>query len=449
MKLLSVELELKTILSICQSPDSLASILLGRVSDEHFFYEPTRAAYRRLSSLVRTKGTIPDYSEICADPVIPEDNRQILLASKQREAQSKEKLDSMVSALEKYRKLRLLFHNAEKTIEALTEKKLDLDIILEKNSRALMRARSTGSEHHLLHFGRENNSSRVVKALLSNDRAPLVPTGFRTFDKRNGGIFQGSLMTIASTTGGGKTTLAGQLLINMTLAGHDCALVPLEMSEEESTARLMSSLSGVEVTKYMLRKVTKRENRKTTRAYRKYVDALRASETRYSIFKPQEDLTVEEILFILKPYGYQVIIIDYISLLKGVDGDDSWQQLGKVARFCKIFAETHKIIIVLLAQLNKEGEIRYARSIVEHSNNAWFWVMTDENRETGILDIRQAKARNQDPFSFQLAQDFKRMRVRDLKAGEAQELATDEGEKKRQNLDTYLEDISDGDEGED
>ena len=445
MKLLSIELELKTIISICRSPNTLAITLLGMVSAEHFYYEPVISAYHRIMSLIKNSGDIPDYIEIQSDPVLQEEHRKILIANTEKPATQKEQITSMVRSLEKYRKMRILFRNSENTIKALTSSQLDLDTILDKNSRALMQARSTGTSHSLVHFGRGNNSSSIVKRLLSNENPPLIPTGFKTFDKRNGGIYLGSLFVVAATTGGGKTTLAGQLLVNMTKAGHDVALVPLEMSAEESTARLMGTLSGVEISKYLLRKVTARESKKTISAYKRYVNELKESNTRYSIFKPQEDMTAEEILFILKPYGYKVIIIDYISLLKGVGGDDSWQQLGNVARYCKVFAENNKVIVILLAQLNKEGEVRYARSIGENANNMWIWVMTDEDRETGIMDIRQYKSRNQDPFPFQLAQDFKRMQVRDLKTNEGADMSSTDGEQKRQDLDSYLSDISDGD----
>jgi hypothetical protein len=142
-----------------------------------------------------------------------------------------------------------------------------------------------------------------------------------------------------------------------------------------------------------------------------------------TIWSPEEDYGIEEMLFMLKPYKYRVVIIDYISLLKGADGDDQVKALGRIARFAKVYAKNTNTVVVLLAQLSDEGQVRYARAIKEHANNLWSWHMNEEESETSILDIRQQKARNQLRFNFQLSSHNSSMRITDVDG----DLGSDDG----------------------
>ena len=112
-------------------------------------------------------------------------------------------------------------------------------------------------------------------------------------------------------------------------------------------------------------------------------------------------------------YPVDVVFIDYVGLLKGMDGEDQWRQLGRSAREAKLWAEKHQKIVVLLAQLSDDGVIRYSRAIREHSDNAWFWTCSEEDRKEGLITVKQAKARNQRAFDMVLEADFAHMSITD------------------------------------
>jgi len=133
-------------------------------------------------------------------------------------------------------------------------------------------------------------------------------------------------------------------------------------------------------------------------------------------------MSAEEILPIASSYGARIVIIDYISLLKGVGGDDQWQKLSDVARYCKIWASNNNKIVVLLAQLSEDGKIRYSRAIAEHSDYAWVFVSNKETRENEILNIEQLKGRNVELFPFSLRATMNTMRIGDLSEEEVEEL---------------------------
>ena len=219
-----------------------------------------------------------------------------------------------------------------------------------------------------------------------------------------------------------NSTLAAQLGINWAEMGENVDIVPLEMSKKEMTARLMANASGIDVRKILFGKMSAAEKKVYWKAYKKFVVSKKKSGGTFRVFKPTSDMTIEEILASTYPFGSRVTIIDYISLLKGVDGDDAWQKLGAVARYCKVYAEAHNKIIVLLCQVSDEGVIRYARSIAEHANYAWKFVATAATREHEIINIEQLKARNGRMFDFTLRALMSVMQVRDLEIEELESI---------------------------
>jgi len=104
-----------------------------------------------------------------------------------------------------------------------------------------------------------------------------------------------------------------------------------------------------------------------------------------------------------------------VSLLRDSMGEDSWRSLGEIARFMKMYAKSQDMVGVLLCQLSEDEKIRYSRTIKEHADNVWSWVYNkDIAQETGhIITIDQQKARNQQIFSFKVAEKFCHMSLTD------------------------------------
>lgn len=382
MELCNDRLEFSVIKTICEGKKLIATSVIAKCRADSFYNDAAAAAYRRILAVAKTTSEFPSWEEICSDPVIKESHRKELVCSEPKLATDKIKASKLVFALDRYRKLRNLYLMCESGIESLSKDSVDIDEVLETSSETLMNLRTNARDldNQLIHFGKGNNSSGLVKSRLNNTNPNVVPTGFRDYDDMNGGFTYGSLVTIAATTGGGKTAVAGiQLLINMSAYEPTC-LVSLEMTAEECTDRILANLGGVKVNKFSMGKLSEEEKKRAALGYSKWVKEQKERDTRYTIWSPDEDVSIEEILYGLLPFGYRVILVDYIGLLKGVDGDDQWRQLSNAARFAKIFAKTHNVIVILLAQSSEEGKLRYAKAIGEHSNNCIVgdaWIETD------------------------------------------------------------------------
>lgn len=459
MKLLSLLSEKSAIKAICAENEKLSSQLLGNLREEHFHSGVCKEAFKRIISVVRKKGEVPDFPDLCTDPALSENARkqltQELNGGKAKVPKDKAAAKKLIATLDQYRKMRGLYYNAQEILEKLDGDKVDVDEMIDQSANVLTGLRTSGAATaKVYHYGVGNNMDKLIQKILYGEQASIIPTGYRAWDDVNGGILRGSFFVMAATTGGGKSTVANQTLLNMAERGHRVCLVALEMTSEQTMMRTIAAKTGIEVNKIAQQKLSKGEKEKIEEVYKKGRGTLKKIDARYSIFSPDEDMSLEEILFTLKPHDFDVIAIDYISLLKGVDADDnSVKQLGAISRAGKIWANNTDTVVIMLAQLSEEGKIKYARSIAENADVAWLWMYTDESRETGIIDIRTTKSRNLTPINFQLLTDYSIMKVGDLedengiRDSRAPE-PTKKGDKRREKMDRIVEELNMDDDDE-
>jgi replicative DNA helicase len=434
MRLVSTSSELMALRNVCGKDMAVAGTLLGGLDDSYFHNEFTKEVFELVTDYNKKTGELPKWSHVIEDPSLSEKTRQKLRDAQSERYRTPAEARRALEVLNKYRQLRGSFALSEQIVSTLRKEKVSVDRLLDKIAETVSQLRQNRStENEVLVFGRGNNSTQFVKDLMSPEKLNYLTTGFYTFDEENGGIGFGNLFVLGGSTGGGKSTLAAQLGFNWADMGEDVTIVPLEMSKAEMTARLMANATGIDVRKILFGKMSEDEKKKYWKCYKKFVMKKKDAGGSFRIFKPNSDMSIEEIMASVYPFGSRVVIIDYISLLKGVDGDDAWQKLGAVARYCKIYAEMHNIIVVLLAQVSDEGVIRYARSIAEHANYAWKFVATKTTREHEIINIEQLKARNGRMFDFTLRAQMNIMQIRDLEIEEREELqsksTTDKGTK--------------------
>jgi replicative DNA helicase len=241
MKLVNPALEIRVLKTICDGTPKISARVYNAVGDASFYHEPAKEAWRRLKTLMRSHGEIPNWADLVADPAIPEVHRNLLRKDQQKVLNSagEEKIKSTLRLMEHFRQLRILLEMSQTVLDTLEDESADVDAMMDLVGDQLLLARTkSDATKKMIHIGRGNNADSMIKDLLNPNKLPVVPTGYKAFDDVNGGILLGSLFIIAANTGGGKSTMAINLAHNMSQAGHDVAIVPLEMTEEQMAARL-------------------------------------------------------------------------------------------------------------------------------------------------------------------------------------------------------------------
>lgn len=412
MKIVSPRAELAVLRGLCSKDKKVVGTLIAQVDEDYFYSPESVEIYNSILSKMGESGETPAYRLLIEDPDLSENAREHLRNS-QVTITTVAEATAATKTLNKFRQLRGVYNIAKHIGDKLDQPKVDIDNLLQETATAINIVRSKKSTlDSFLHFGKNSNSLKLASSILYDDNTDeTIPTGIKAFDDQSVGFPRGGLVTIGANSGGGKSATASAIAVNMASLGYKVLLVPLEMSSREMTARIMANVTKTDLTKILHQKMSQEEKDLVLSKFKRWGKRTKAKGGRYTIFKPKEDMTIEEIMASINAYDSDVVIIDYISLLKGTDDDDQWRQLGSIARYAKINAEVMNRVNILLCQVDDGGKIRYARAISEHSSSSWVWVATKEAKETGIMKVEQPKSRNSLSFPFYIKIHYAQMRV--------------------------------------
>ena len=415
-KLFNSKNELFALMLFCESPELASEMMQVCRSEEWFALPWARKAYKRIKELYKgmsAKDGVVAFTTLIADDELPDDVKDRLESGRKKFKDEVIDKKAVIDSLERFRKLRKLNELVEKANDMLADPSVtDPNKIITEIESHIVHAKSSSAniQECIYSVGEEFSMEGVLEAVFSDDKQTFIPTGVKEFDDRNGGINLGSTFLIAGTTGGGKTLTAMNVAEHMALHAK-VAYVPLEMTAAEMVQRQMAKHGRVPVNTISAKKWTEEEQEQCLEGYKAFHRKVKSQGNTFSIFKPDMDLTIDEVFMALHPYDYEVICIDYISLLKGVDGDDAWRKLNEASRAAKVYASTHNKVVILLAQLNDEGSLRYSKGLLDHFNNAWFFVANQNTKERGFVSVTQPKARNADPTPFDLEIEYEYMAI--------------------------------------
>lgn len=416
--------------SMCSRDRTVSGYVYSQVDESAFYNDESIEAFGRIRTHIGKHGEPPAFKLLCEDLALSEGARDFLKLA-EGQAKTVEQAEQVVSNLDKYRKTRLMYNLGKGLLQKLEAPKIDPDEVLEIVSRRIAKISTRRSlEESIFNVGRDSNTRPIVEEILyGEDNDQCIPTGFKTFDRVNGGFFRGSLVTIGGATGAGKSVMINQLAKNQALMGYKVNVVPLEMSHVEMLSRLIANAAGVDNTKVLLKRLATGEKDEAFKQWQRFERKVERNGGRLTIFKPKEDLTIESLMAAIHSYNADITYIDYISLLKGADGEDQWRQLGAIGRFAKIYAESHNKVMALAAQVNEEGKLRYSKAVGEHSSTAFSFVATKESREKGYLNVEMFKARNQTMMNFTLGVNYSSMQIHDLTPEELEARLPDRNKK--------------------
>jgi replicative DNA helicase len=228
-----------------------------------------------------------------------------------------------------------------------------------------------------------------------------VPSGFIDLDSLVGGWMGGDLIILASRPGMGKTALA----LNMAIKSRTL-FFSLEQPKEQLVQRILSSAGEIDGQRLRTARLTQDDWAK--------VHSTAGSLLGTSLFVVDTPaMTTMEIRAeskrMLRTAEIQLIIVDYLQLVKAKASRSREQEIGEVARFFKALAKELKLPVVALAQLNRKVEDRPNKrpqladlresGAIEQEADLVIFIYRDEvyrenSPDAGIAEIRVAKNRN-------------------------------------------------------
>lgn len=203
--------------------------------------------------------------------------------------------------------------------------------------------------------------NRVGELAAHSDSLSGVPTGFIDLDKLTNGLQPSDLILVAARPAMGKTAFTLNIATNVALESKlSVAFFSLEMSKAQLVGRILSSVAQVSSEKLRRGQLDGDDWNRVAKAAelmgnaRLYID-------------DKADMTPQDMRSRLRrlkvDHGLDLIIIDYIQLMKGRSGknsnpDNRQQEISEISRNLKIMAREFNVPLIALSQLSRAVEAR-------------------------------------------------------------------------------------------
>ena len=256
-----------------------------------------------------------------------------------------------------------------------------------------------------------------------------LKVGLPNLDDMIGGLEGGDIIVIGARPAVGKSALVTQITTNLAEQGKKIGFYNLEMSDKQMYERFVASQSGLGLTR--IRRAVKFLGDEEKR----FKMANNALAERSNIVISTGAKTVSEIRSESRHMGFDVIVIDYLQLIRS---DTFYRgnrvaEVGAISKAIKALAMELNIPIILLSQLNRASEGRETRepsmSELRESGDIeqdasviiLLWNMSEEDRSKKGCKVE--KSRQGETGKMELRFDGDKMRFKD--AGEWQESVED------------------------
>lgn len=183
---------------------------------------------------------------------------------------------------------------------------------------------------------------------------PKNNLGFERLDEIIGGLEGGDVIVIGARPAVGKSAFATQITSNLAKLGKRVGFYNLEMKEKQMYERFIVNSSGISLTR--LKRAVKFLGDEKERFEKANEELARAE----NIIITTGSKTVSEIRSECRHMDYDVLVIDYLQLIKSdvTYRGNRYAEVGAISKAIKDLAMEMNIAVVLLSQLNRTSEGR-------------------------------------------------------------------------------------------
>ena len=253
------------------------------------------------------------------------------------------------------------------------------------------------------------NVAMIDRAIQTKGQVIGLSTGFKRLDELTSGLQKSDLVIIAARPAMGKTAFALNVAQNAAIkSGASVLIFSLEMSKAQLGQRLLAMESRVEMQKLKTGNIERNDWDRINMA----LDSLSRANIHIDDTPGVSVLEMKNKCRRLKSEkGLDLIVIDYLQLMKAEGRADSRQQeISTLSRYLKLLAREMDCPVIVLSQLSRAPEqrqdhrpilsdLRESGSIEQDADIVMFLYRDDyynkENSEKpGVCEINLAKHRS-------------------------------------------------------
>lgn len=234
-------------------------------------------------------------------------------------------------------------------------------------------------------------------------KASVINLSFGSINRAIGGFEKGDLIILSAESGAGKSAFSMNIARDVGVTQkRPCLYMNSEMTTEQQQLRWASFLSGVSHSAIRAGEIT-------DDGYVLISNSLNQMlySQLYTLNMPDMQIgnVLSEIRLLHKKFNLEMVIVDYIGRMDTMNIKDNakeWQLMLNSARKLKTLATELNVVIIMVAQLTKDGGSLAQGSYMKHEADLWVNICRWKNQEAlqknypwnCFLEVR--KARNVD-----------------------------------------------------
>lgn len=211
----------------------------------------------------------------------------------------------------------------------------------------------------------------AYKGRLHGTQSPMgIPT-IHEIDVYLRGLHPGRVVIIGAPSGGGKSVLGSQMILECALAGHSCMEVNYEMRESDSMNRKIIQVSRIPSQAFMdpVNYGIDNDAPPTNKGFLQSIQraSIALNEAPIRLVRPS-NRQLRTLLAVIRKgvreHGVKVVSIDYLQLIRCKAGS-SEGEISEISHSIQELAQELGISILLLSQLNANGDTKHGVVAIE------------------------------------------------------------------------------------
>lgn len=378
----------------CLTNSYYASLVYDHINPENFKNAGNKLVINIIKDFFGKRRALPTLTEIKTYLTKEEDLKlfkETVTTYKQYDTNLN--IDELIANTELFFKERAVYNTVLKIVEDVTNEKSDYSKFLTWFERAcnITLVNDIGLDFY-------GDYEKVIRELSIQNE--VIPTGWNFIDSKiGGGLMKNgrALYLFLGPTNVGKSIFLGNVASNMAHRGLTTVLISLEMPEMMYAKRISSHLSKIPINNIQ-------DQTPTLEAF--FKENVEARKRKLIIKEfPPKSVTVGGIKAYIeslvkagiKP---EVLVIDYLGLIKSNDGDNSYSQGKAAAEELRALSYYFNMPVVSAIQTNREGMENPSLDTVSESLGVAFtadvvWSIHQEegDQELGIIKVGGIKNR--------------------------------------------------------
>jgi replicative DNA helicase len=212
-------------------------------------------------------------------------------------------------------------------------------------------------------------------------KASVINLSFGSINRAIGGFEKGDLIILSAESGAGKSAFSMNIARDVgVMMKRPVLYMNSEMTTEQQELRWASCLSGVSHSAIRAGQVDDE--------YVHIADSLKGMlhSKLYTLNMPDMQISnvLSEIRLLHKRYNLEMVIVDYVGRMDTMNVKDSvkeWQLMLNSARMLKTLATELNVVIVMVAQLTKDGSHLAQGSYMKHEADLWLNIVRWKNED--------------------------------------------------------------------